>query len=139
MLGKLYTIGSDTGGGQHQTHDKGRNVTGQNADQNRGRAEEARGPVLEDQNDHQYEQGQQKISMEPKSFALLPPPKELIPTEISERPMESTTVPVTTGGKNLRRGLRKKPSTLSKMPPMMDAPIMHHRPAHRRPCCRQHC
>ena len=38
--------------------------------------------------------------------------------------MESTTVPVTTGGKNLRSGFRKKPSTLSKIPPMMDAPMI---------------
>ena len=65
-----------------------------------------------------------RFSTEPKSLALLPPPKELMPTEISDRPMDSTTVPVTTGGKNLRRGLRKKPSTLSKMPPMMEAPMM---------------
>ena len=38
--------------------------------------------------------------------------------------MDRTTVPVTTGGKSLRRGFRKTPSTLSKRPPRMDAPIM---------------
>ena len=65
-----------------------------------------------------------RFSTEPKSFAPLPPPNELMPTEISDRPMDSTTVPVTTEGNSLRRGLRKTPRTLSKMPPRMDAPIM---------------
>ena len=31
---------------------------------------------------------------------------------------------VATEGKNLRRGLRKKPSTVSNRPPRMDAPMM---------------
>ena len=66
----------------------------------------------------------QLFSIEPKSFAELPPPKELMPTEISDRPILSTTVPVTTAGKNLRSGLRKKPSTVSNRPPRMDAPII---------------
>ena len=65
-----------------------------------------------------------RFSIEPKSFAELPPPKELMPTEISDRPILSTTVPVTTAGKNLRSGLRKKPSTVSNRPPRMDAPII---------------
>ena len=65
-----------------------------------------------------------RFSIEPKSLAVLPPPKELIPTEIRLRPMDMTTVPVTTAGKNLRRGFRKKPRMPSKMPPMMDAPMM---------------
>ena len=65
-----------------------------------------------------------RFSTEPKSFAPLPPPKELMPTEISDRPMDRTTVPVTTDGKSLRRGLRKMPSTLSNRPPRMDAPMM---------------
>ena len=43
---------------------------------------------------------------------------------ISDRPILSTTVPVTTAGKNLRSGLRKKPSTVSNRPPRMDAPII---------------
>ena len=38
--------------------------------------------------------------------------------------MDITTVPVTTLGKNLRSGFKKKPSTVSNRPPMMDAPIM---------------
>ena len=65
-----------------------------------------------------------RFSAEPKSLAALPPPKELTPTEIRDRPMDSTTVPVTTEGKNLRRGLRKKPSTVSNRPPRMEAPMM---------------
>ena len=65
-----------------------------------------------------------KFSIEPKSLAVLPPPKELMPTEIRLRPMDMTTVPVTTLGKNLRSGFKKKPSTVSNRPPMMDAPIM---------------
>jgi len=56
--------------------------------------------------------------MVPKSAALLPLPKEFTPGEIRLRPMESTTVPVTTGGKKRRRGFRKKPSTVSNRPPM---------------------
>ena len=65
-----------------------------------------------------------RFSTEPKSLAALPPPKELTPTEIRDRPMDSTTVPVTTVGKNLRKGLRKKPSTVSNRPPRMEAPMM---------------
>ena len=65
-----------------------------------------------------------RFSTEPKSLAALPPPKELTPTEMRDRPMDSTTVPVTTGGNSLRRGFRKTPSTLSNRPPRMDAPIM---------------
>ena len=65
-----------------------------------------------------------RFSMEPKSLAELPPPKELMPTEIRLRPMDMTTVPVTTEGKNFRRGFRKKPSTPSNRPPMMEAPII---------------
>ena len=38
--------------------------------------------------------------------------------------MDMTTVPVTTEGKNFRRGFRKKPSTPSNRPPMMEAPII---------------
>jgi len=62
--------------------------------------------------------------MEPKSAALFPPPNEFIPTDIRLSPMDKTTVPVTTAGKNLRRGFRKKPSTVSNKPPIMDAPII---------------
>ena len=51
-------------------------------------------------------------------------PKELIPTEIKLRPMDNTTVPVTTAGKNLRNGFKKNPSTPSNKPPIIDAPIM---------------
>ena len=65
-----------------------------------------------------------RFSMEPKSLVLKPPPKELIPTAIRDRPIESTTVPVTTDGKKRRRGFRKKPKMPSKKPPIMDAPIM---------------
>ena len=65
-----------------------------------------------------------KFSMEPKSFALLPPPKELIPTEIKLKPIDNTTVPVTTAGKNFLRGFKKKPRIPSKRPPIMDAPII---------------
>ena len=124
MLGKLYTIGSDTGGGQHQTHDKSRNVTGQNADQDRGRAEEARGPMLEDQNDHQNEQGQQQIFHGAEVFCAVAAAKGID----AHRNQRKTDGKYNRTGddrrENLRRGLRKKPSTLSKMPPMMDAPIM---------------
>jgi len=62
--------------------------------------------------------------MEPKSCAELPPPKELTPTPINDRPIERTTVPVTTDGKNRRSGFKKHPSTLSNRPPMIEAPIM---------------
>ena len=65
-----------------------------------------------------------RFSIEPKSLAVLPPPKELIPTLIRLRPMDITTVPVTTLGKNLRRGFRKKPKTPSNRPPMIYAPII---------------
>ena len=65
-----------------------------------------------------------RFSMEPKSSALFPPPKELIPTEIRLNPIDITTVPVTTDGKNLRRGFKKKPSTVSKRPPIIDAPMI---------------
>ena len=60
-LGVLHAVGGDTGGGQHKAHDKGCHITGQNADEDGGRAEEAGGPVLEDQDDHQHEQGQQQV------------------------------------------------------------------------------
>ena len=65
-----------------------------------------------------------RFSTEPKSCAVLPPPKEFTPTEIKLRPMESTTVPVTTEGSSLRSGFRKKPSTVSNRPPIRDAPMI---------------
>ena len=63
-----------------------------------------------------------RFSREPKSLAPEPPAKELTPTEMRLRPMASTTVPVTTGGNSFRRGLMKKPRTVSNKPPMMEAP-----------------
>ena len=80
--------------------------------------------MLEEQDHHQHEHGQQQVFRGTEVLAALPPPKELTPTEIRDRPMDSTTVPVTTEGKNLRRGLRKKPSTVSNRPPRMEAPMM---------------
>ena len=65
-----------------------------------------------------------RFSIEPKSSALFPPPKELIPTEIRLKPMDITTVPVTTDGKNFRSGFKKNPSTVSKKPPKIDAPMI---------------
>ena len=65
-----------------------------------------------------------RFSMDPKSFAPFPPPNELIPTEIRESPMDKTTVPVTTAGKNFRSGLMKNPRTPSKRPPITDAPMI---------------
>ena len=56
--------------------------------------------------------------------APLPPAQELTPTLIRLRPMARTTLPVTTGGKNLRRGLMKKPSAASQRPPIIPAPII---------------
>ena len=64
------------------------------------------------------------FSIEPKSAALFPPPKELIPTEIKDSPMDNTTVPVTTDGKNLRSGFKKSPRTPSNKPPMIEAPMI---------------
>ena len=55
---------------------------------------------------------------------LFPPPNELIPTEIRLSPIDMTTVPVTTDGKNLRSGFKKKPRTVSNRPPMIDAPMI---------------
>ena len=65
-----------------------------------------------------------RFSAEPKSDAELPPPKELIPTPISDNPMESTTVPVTTDGKKRRNGFKNAPRTVSMKPPMIEAPMM---------------
>ena len=66
-----------------------------------------------------------RFSTEPKSGTVLPPPpKEFTPTAISERPIERTTVPVTTGGKNLLSGLRQNPNTPSNIPPIIQAPII---------------
>ena len=38
--------------------------------------------------------------------------------------MDITTVPVTTDGKNFRSGFKKNPSTVSKKPPKIDAPMI---------------
>ena len=65
-----------------------------------------------------------RFSKDPKSFTPEPPAKELTPTEMRERPMASTTVPVTTGGKSFLRGLMKKPRMVSNTPPTMEAPRM---------------
>ena len=65
-----------------------------------------------------------RLGTEPKSLAPLPPAKELTPTLMRLNPMASTTLPVTTGGKNFRRGLIKKPSAASHRPPIMPAPMM---------------
>ena len=60
-LGELHTVGGDTGGGQDKAHDEGGNVTGHDTDEDRGRAQKAIGPVLEEQDDHQHEDGQQQV------------------------------------------------------------------------------
>ena len=60
-LGELHAIGSDTGGGQHKAHQEGGSITSQDADEDSRRTEEASGPVLEDQDDHQHEQSQQQV------------------------------------------------------------------------------
>ena len=64
-----------------------------------------------------------RFSAEPKSTAVLPPPNAFTPTLIRLRPIDSTTVPVTTGGKNRRSGRMKKPMTASNRPPISDAPM----------------
>ena len=63
-----------------------------------------------------------RLVSEPKSLLLLPPPNELTPTLIRDRPIAVTTVPVTTLGKKRRRGLSRNPRTISKRPPIMQAP-----------------
>ena len=65
-----------------------------------------------------------RFSIEPKSAALFPPPNELIPTEIRLSPIDITTVPVTTAGKNRRSGFKKKPKTVSNNPPIIEAPMI---------------
>ncbi len=45
-----------------------------------------------------------------------------MPTLIRERPIESTTTPVTIGGKNFLNGLMKNPKTPSNIPPISVAP-----------------
>ena len=61
----------------------------------------------------------------PKSGTLAPPPpKKLMPTGIRLKPMAMTTVPVTTAGKNLRRGLMMKPRPISSALPTIHAPMM---------------
>ena len=63
-----------------------------------------------------------KFSKEPKSGAPTPPAKLLIPTGNSERPIESTTTPVTIGGKNFLTLLIISPRSPSKIPPIKAAP-----------------
>ena len=65
-----------------------------------------------------------RFSIEPKSAALFPPPNELIPTEIRLSPIDITTVPVTTAGKNRRSGFKKNPKTVSNNPPIIEAPMI---------------
>ena len=65
-----------------------------------------------------------RFSTEPKSGAFCPPPKVFIPTEIRLSPIERTTVPVTTDGRSLRRGLRNNPRTPSNSPPISEAPMI---------------
>ena len=60
-LGELHTLGSDTGGGQDKAHDKGCQIARHNADEDGGRTQKARGPMLEEQDHHQHEHGQQQV------------------------------------------------------------------------------
>ena len=57
----------------------------------------------------------------PSEF-VSPPPRYLIPTGSSDKPMDNTTRLVTTGANIFRNGLIKKPSTISINAPIMDAP-----------------
>ena len=50
-FGEGYALGGNAGGGQHQTHDEGRNIAGDDAEQNGAGAEEALGAMLEAQDD----------------------------------------------------------------------------------------
>ena len=50
-FGEGYALGGNSGGGQHHTHDEGRNITGDDAEQNGAGTEEALGAMLEAQDD----------------------------------------------------------------------------------------
>jgi len=65
---------------------------------------------------------------DPRSAAPTPPPKYFTPMGISERPIASTTVPVTSGGKYFLKGFKKRPNTASNNPPIRDAPRIPERP-----------
>lgn len=80
--------------------------------------------MLYGENDDEHDERQAQILERAEVGAVLPPPKAFTPTLIRLKPMESTTVPVTTAGKKRRRGFRKKPRTASNKPPMSDAPMM---------------
>ena len=60
-FGELHAVGGDAGGGQDETHDDGCQIARDDAHEDGGRAEEAIGPVLEEEDDHQHEDGQQQV------------------------------------------------------------------------------
>ena len=60
-LGELHAVGGDAGGGQDEAHDDGCQIARDDAHEDGGGAEEALGPVLEEEDDHQHEDGQQQV------------------------------------------------------------------------------
>ena len=64
-----------------------------------------------------------RLCGEPKSAAPEPPPNEVAPTLSSENPMDVTTTAATMGEMMRRQYFANKPSTPSKMPPTMMAPM----------------
>ena len=65
-------------------------------------------------------------STEPTSVTIttLNGQKEATPTPIKDKPIDKTTVPVTTDGKKRRNGFKRKPKTVSNKPPIILAPMM---------------
>ena len=64
----------------------------------------------------------QSILGEPKSGEPFPPAREVIPVGSKERPIVSTTVPVTILGKYFLKGFIKQPNTAQNNPPINVAP-----------------
>ena len=60
-LGELHAVRIDCGRREHEAHDDSRDVAGDNADKDRGRAEEARAAVLDHEDHHEYEKCEQQI------------------------------------------------------------------------------
>ena len=117
-------LGVQRRGGQNKAHEKRCNVAADDATKIEEEFKKVLPECLQIRMTTSTKMASSRFSTEPKSCAVLPPPKEFTPTEIKLRPMESTTVPVTTEGSSLRSGFRKKPQHCLKQAADQGAPMI---------------
>ena len=101
-------LGVQRRGGQNKAHEKRCNVAADDATKIEEEFKKVLPECLQIRMTTSTKMASSRFSTEPKSCAVLPPPKEFTPTEIKLRPMESTTSAGNDRGQQLAQRLQKE-------------------------------